>query len=342
MVALPNPKLGVPEWASVVRFGRMGVTLFFVVSAFSLCYSTSLHRDHSDFAFYTRRFFRIAPLFYAMLIFYFWRDFRVFHLVHHGPEVLENFTFTFNFVPMRQGGYVLASWTIGVEVLFYVLFPFLNRYAAHDIWKGLSLFLASILLAALAHSALQWFDGDPGDYYQWTFLRHLPIFTLGILAYQVMRRAPDDYRRSSIGLALIGAAAVLLDAVVNGKTPLIDSYDWEGVVFATLLCGLLANPVSILVNRVTVFLGKISYSMYLVHPVLVLVAVPLYARIYQLPVSLSTKFIACALLTLLPLVAISYCTFLLIESPGMRLGKWLLESRTRYRTSQVRPSLSVG
>jgi len=179
--------------------------------------------------------------------------------------------------------------------------------------------------------------GNPGEYYQWTFLRHLPIFTLGILVYQVMRRVPDDYRRSSIGLALIGAAAVLLVAVFAGKTALLDPYDWQGAVFATLLCGLLANPVSILVNRVTVFLGKISYSMYLVHPVLVLVAAPLYARIYQLPVSLSTKFIACALVTLLPLVAISYCTFLLIESPGMRLGKWLLKSRSRHRTSPVRP-----
>jgi peptidoglycan/LPS O-acetylase OafA/YrhL len=86
---------------------------------------------------------------------------------------------------------------------------------------------------------------------------------------------------------------------------------------------------SILVNRVTVFLGKISYSMYLLHPVLVYAIMPVYTSIYKLPVSLSMKFIACSLLTLLPLVAISYCTFLLIESPGIQLGKWLLQNRRR-------------
>lgn len=328
MVLVPSPNLAVPQWASLASYGGMGVTLFFVVSAFSLCYSNDVHKDGSNFAFFTRRFFRIAPLFYSMLVFYYlWHAY--YHTFHSPSEVIENLTFIFNLVPGRQVGYVPASWTIGVEMLFYILFPVLIRYAAGDPWKGISLLLASMVVADVWTRGLFWFVGRPSEYEQWTFVRHLPIFILGIVVYQLIRKLPDDHRRHSIGLVLLGTAAILLTAVVSGKTAVLDPYDWQGLVFAALLGGLLANPVSVLVNRVTVFLGKISYSLYLIHPVLVVLVTPVYKRIYRLPWPLSLKFSACFLITLLALVPISYCSFRLIEAPGISLGKRLLQFRNR-------------
>src|SRR4051812_15175344 len=59
--------------AQISRYGRYGVQLFFLLSAFTLCHSMArlpalTGREYG--AFFIRRFFRIAPLYYAAAIFY--------------------------------------------------------------------------------------------------------------------------------------------------------------------------------------------------------------------------------------------------------------------------------
>ena len=52
-------------------FGKMGVQLFFVASAITLCLSTAKRAErHPVLSFYVRRYFRIAPLYYLAIIFY--------------------------------------------------------------------------------------------------------------------------------------------------------------------------------------------------------------------------------------------------------------------------------
>src|SRR5687768_16285284 len=71
LALLPNPDLDVPYWAKrVVLAGGTGVTLFFVVSAFTLCYLTRARSDDPDqiYGFYVRRIFRIVPLFYVWMV----------------------------------------------------------------------------------------------------------------------------------------------------------------------------------------------------------------------------------------------------------------------------------
>ena len=53
-------------------YGQMGVELFFVASAFSLSHSfrNRSGESHGAIAFYIRRFFRIAPMFYVGIVIY--------------------------------------------------------------------------------------------------------------------------------------------------------------------------------------------------------------------------------------------------------------------------------
>jgi peptidoglycan/LPS O-acetylase OafA/YrhL len=76
LILIAQPHLAFPNWAWLASIGGMGVTLFFVVSSFSLCHTMPIHDREDDrlLAFYLRRFFRIAPLFYFMLTFYCLRD----------------------------------------------------------------------------------------------------------------------------------------------------------------------------------------------------------------------------------------------------------------------------
>src|SRR5688500_7995573 len=63
--------LGIPPWAQrIVLFGGSGVTLFFIVSGFSLCLTMPAHQRTGAplFSFYTKRLLRIAPLFYVVTV----------------------------------------------------------------------------------------------------------------------------------------------------------------------------------------------------------------------------------------------------------------------------------
>lgn len=112
----------------------MGVTMFFVVSAFSLCYMMPRHKREARplVSFYLRRFFRIAPLFYFMIattLFYHAQFMGVplDYWAAKSEALVASVFFVFNFLPGQQLGVVWASWTIGVEMPFYLLFPLLYR-----------------------------------------------------------------------------------------------------------------------------------------------------------------------------------------------------------------------
>ena len=55
-------------------YSQMGVQLFFVASAFTLCHALARRRDEPSpqLALYIRRVFRIAPLYWFAVIFYAW------------------------------------------------------------------------------------------------------------------------------------------------------------------------------------------------------------------------------------------------------------------------------
>jgi len=68
---LPLTPLG-PVGYSIVSHGPYGVTIFFVLSAYTLCISVAPALEGSPVswrAYFIRRFFRIAPLYYAVLLF---------------------------------------------------------------------------------------------------------------------------------------------------------------------------------------------------------------------------------------------------------------------------------
>lgn len=76
-----------------------------------------------------------------------------------------------------------------------------------------------------------------------------------------------------------------------------------------------------MVNPLTSYLGKISYSLYLNHPTLVYILIPVYLAIYKLGLGSIVAFFICAILTTCILIPISSLTFRFIEAPGMAWGK---------------------
>jgi len=93
--------------------------------------------------FYIRRFSRIAPLFYLLMLLYWIRDAAVFGVFHPLSEVLVNASLLFNLVPSCIAGFVWASWAIGVITVLYLIFPVIHRYVLTFMERWLYLYFHS-------------------------------------------------------------------------------------------------------------------------------------------------------------------------------------------------------
>jgi len=333
MTLIPNPALQVPDWASpIVMTGGTGVTLFFVTSAFSLCLAArpGEERGQALAAFAARRFFRIAPLFYAVLVVSLLRDTWLFSADHSPGIIAANAAFVFNLLPGQETGIVWASWTIGVEMLFYAVFPFL-LVRAETVLQAAVLVLITLLIARaypefMLRLPLSQAARDSQN--QWTVLRHLPVFAFGILIYRIYDRLFDrgpPPRAAGVAL-LLGAVYFYMSMLAGGlgKGLLHDSYYWQAVIFGAIILGVVIYPASLIVNRATLHLGKISYSLYLIHPLVVFALTPFYRTVEAQGWVRTVSFGLCAIVTVGTVTAIATLTHALIEQPGMRLGSYLI------------------
>jgi peptidoglycan/LPS O-acetylase OafA/YrhL len=327
---MSKPPLVVPDWLKpLIGFGGSGVTLFFIISGFSMCLSWNRYATAESPVknFYTSRLRRIAPLFYLWLVLAIVRDaiFKGSTVQYHGIEIGANALFLFNLYEPFQAGLVWASWTIAVEMLFYALFPFIKRAGFDNLLKTSSLLALALAFVTLnRHSisidqTLLWalFDGVG-------FFFVLPVFLIGIVTFHVY----ELFQSESASSLWLWIRKLMLPTAL-GALSLLAMYNPTGVIwyyasavsYAMLLLGFSGWGSNILVRSYTCYLGRISYSLYLNHPTLVYILIPVYVAIYSLGLGSVVAFCICTTLTICILVPISHFTFRFIEAPGMAWNK---------------------
>ncbi|MDA5337632.1 acyltransferase [Stenotrophomonas maltophilia] len=331
MTLMPQPQLALPRWAEkFTLMGGTGVTLFFIVSAFSLYYTMPMREGSPKptASFYLHRFFRVAPLFYFLILVSWLRDAWLFDVHHSVSAVAASATFIFNLFPMRQEGFVWAGWTIGVEMIFYAVFPLI--YArVRDRYKAVAFIFVTLLFWYFIGLVLDYLvlpEGWRESILQWSTFKHFPIFATGILLYYwFMDTDADCSMARSKGQAALFAGAFTYFALVQGWMPNIlgNPYYFQALAYGLIFVGLALFPWKLVVNRFTSFLGKVSYSVYLLHPTIVYLLIPVYRRVHEQQSDLTVAFIACAGLTFVILLPLAWLSYRLIELPGIRLGRRL-------------------
>jgi peptidoglycan/LPS O-acetylase OafA/YrhL len=110
----------------------LGVPLFFIISAVALfhTYDGRMSRPGAECKFFIKRYFRLLPLMITVYIaynglLYAWYSAGFDNLV--SVRLLADISLLFALVPQAAAGPVPASWSIGVEMLFYVLVPLALR-----------------------------------------------------------------------------------------------------------------------------------------------------------------------------------------------------------------------
>ena len=325
--------LGVPFYGWSTSYLVLGVPLFFIISAFSMsiAYRTGIGDVGAARRYAIRRILRIAPLFYVMLVAW------IVYYKHLGSPfpsfktLFLNMSFLFGLVPSAQVSYVPAGWSIGVEMLFYALFPV--------VWLRRG-FLPAVVILLVAVTAVWLLNHsqvkNDGGYFYWTnFATNAPYFAIGLVVWWLFSMAitlSARLQRLSGSLALwlgLGLAVIMLlygpelsgQQVVFDPVPLHLILGW-GTAFGLLVLSQALAPVRLLVNPVTRFLGMISYSLHLSHPLL----------IYSTKVSVWAASLApnqylvvpvVAIVTLSCAIPISWLLYTLVEAPFIRLGRRL-------------------
>lgn len=269
---------GVPGF----RGGFIGVDVFFVISGYliaSLIQNEIARGDFSLAQFYVRRVRRIFPALFAMLavvsvaafVFLFPVD-----LVRYAQSLFATALFGANFEFWREAGYfdafadqkpLLHLWSIAVEEQFYLLFPAFLLALRRATPRGRIGAVAGVLIASLALSAWGVMAAKVATFY----LLPMRAWELMLGALLALGPAPRPKSRrvaellAALGLALILAAVFLF----SPQMPFPGPAALVPCIGAALVIGA-AQPDrtfigSLLASRPLVFVGLISYSLYLWH-----------------------------------------------------------------------------
>ena len=304
--------------------GARGVQLFFVASAITLSMSWNARNDGSV-RFYLRRLFRIAPMFYLALAYFFWlRGFAPNFYAPYGLGIrhyLMTATFTHGFMPDTITSVVPGSWSIADEMMFYAIFPLLIgclnrvRFRAAAVTVG----VATLALAMIQYRVIRavQFTPDPtwrtmmATFTDLWFVQELPCFLFGMLAFKWTAEGGTLQPRWAAALVLFSLAAMLASACFPQPAFMrLGLHVRYGALFALFAIGLMHWQPRLLVNPVIGWVGKVSYSGYLIHLALIATFPMPHANYPQ-------AFLAVTAATL----ALSTVTYLCIEQPGIWLGK---------------------
>lgn len=258
--------------------GALGVDLFFLVSGFIMMLTTTDCDGSARYAatFVAKRFARIWPLYIcvSVIVAVFFTELHVFSDAHQLHRWLRSLTLLPVEPTLYFGMPVSVSWTLCFEVYFYAVLAVSMlfgkyRWLVAAMWFGLTLVAYPLYTG---HFNLDPFDqlAIPSNRFANVVIN--PIiwdFILGAVAgklYLSSFRIESERLLQAVYLALfLGCTAVIINAVVGSPSP--HGLTGWGAILAPLflLLALLSKTKEIRFPGVTVWLGDISYSLYLTH-----------------------------------------------------------------------------
>ena len=311
------------------------VHLFFILSAYSLMYSTESKSNQPNWLadYFIKRFFRIAPLFYLMVIF-----FVIFFGYRNVNNIILNLTFTFGFAP--HTGFVWGGWSVGVEMIFYAIFPVLllliRTHRAALIFLIVTIVVSCILRSVL-HS--EYLSANPTARFDWSyfsFASNMCFFAMGMYAYLINKFYKPEHiiMRTFVPLVAIAIISTLLFSELGATLNNSSRFDivlW-GIGLTALCIWQGTLPSRLIGNKFFEYLGERSFSIYLLHPVVIYFSKSQLNIIFQkLSVFCGqSAYFICALLIIVEILILAEFTYRFVEVPGINLGLKLIKKGSTH------------
>lgn len=285
---------------AILEYGWLGVDMFFVISGFVIPYS--LHMGNYKFSnfgnFIVKRAKRLHPPYLATIAIVF-MQFQIYSIIPGLTPRQRDWSLWGHFFLINgfldKDWLLGVYWTLAIEFQFYVLLSLLFPLIVHG--TAAIRFLTVLLIALSSALPIKIVDvyGNEELVFHW-----LPIFGIGMLTFQYLCKF------LSFSLFVIGVLACSLVSVAEvGIQETIVALGSATAIVAFRSCRF--SP-----KNLFVFLGKISYSLYLCHSI---VGQVVFAIARRLPSSLIVDYCFFFLAVILSVVA-SWLFWKLVEEPS--------------------------
>jgi len=330
---LPTSALFVEILSSMVSF-------FFLLSGFVLAVSNFDKAKILKKEFYFNRFIRIYPLYIIALLVYFLS--RGLNDIS-AKELIMNLSLTQALFSDNALSLNYPGWSLSAEACFYLLFPFVFSLLMQKTSKLIAIICGAFWVLSMSVYALSldvW--QIPISYATYFPAYHLSTFVLGVGAGLVFCRHKEVINQmktylcwTTVALAGTAIALVLL------KSPII-RYHHSGLFNPLFLSTILLFSIecaplkALLSSRILVFLGEISYGIYILQYSLWCLFFSVAGR---LNLALLTNFYVCTA----ALIAGSAGSYFLIEKPAVFYFKtWRRGSKQTQQVDSLELVTSVN
>jgi peptidoglycan/LPS O-acetylase OafA/YrhL len=331
---------GVLDSSLFAHFGQGAVSLFFMITAFLFTSKiVTAERGKIDWIrLYVGRLTRLFPM-YAVAVGLMWlmawqlAAWRLqVPLLELGQEALGWATFTIpGTLPVNgnpDANLLMAgvTWTLPYEWWFYLSLPLIALIARRtrlSWWVGFA--AVSVLLTQVGYNLVL--------VSIWPFLGGVA----GAFAARIpaIRKVAGHWSSGLVVIACIGSAVIFFPTAYTPPATALYSVAFILIASGSSVFGLLTSPASRM-------LGETTYSIYLIHGLLLTV---LFRYLLGFPAAASlttTQHWFLLLALVFPLVGLSYLTFRWIETPAMNLTPkitdWLHRPRPRRTTTPMGPT----
>jgi len=285
---------------------QFAVDIFFILSGYIMMVTYGTYVDPHKF--YLNRFARVFPLHFVVLGaaiagFYLLNTIGI-HPIQPTSYSLGNlvfyFTLTFTWVGLLPA-WNPPAWSLSVEVFAYLFFPVV-QLGAKVLNRHVVLFFVFLLGAAHMTTLAVMGFADTGI---GALLRGVLGFCAGALLRDALAKHPMRFA------SIVGVAIIAICAVFN-------LYEYAIFPIFLLITGLGENKAGVLIramsSRLMVWLGTISYSIYLIHwPLLFAMDKILYrANVLQSRAGMAV-FCVCYVVAVL---VVSHLSYRFIETPA--------------------------
>jgi peptidoglycan/LPS O-acetylase OafA/YrhL len=284
--------------------GGYGVFLFFVISGFVIKMTIDRCNNWRDFA--VSRFSRIFPAYWVALVI----TFLILLWLKEEPptlvQLVANFTMLQRFFGIQHIDAVY--WTLNVELSFYI-WIMLARICG--LLNNINLLVSFALLFQLfisllqSHLGIRFSQGIQAVF----LLEYVNLFSAGILFFEIWSKRGNIASWVLILWCLFNVPFIPFRAL-----PCQPSHAWTIVVDLVIFLIFwmaINSKLTWMVSQVTLYLGAISYSLYLVHDE---VGRAVMKRLSDMGYSPHATFIAALALSIVLATLITY----FVEKPAMK------------------------
>lgn len=306
-----------------ISIGEHGVTLFFVISGFLITYLLLIEKEKTNNIdvkkFYFRRILRIWPIYYLFIAIGIILSFYISDIKDiQSKNILWYIFLSANFalVLNETVRFIIHYWSIGVEEQFYMFWPWFIKF---DIKRITIKLLSIIFLLFILKSAFWYFGGNKFILYKILSTTRFHCMLIGAIGAIWYYNKQSFFLQISTHKTTQILSWVLFTIIFIGliEFPAPLASEFISVLSLFLIMGQInTNRLINLDTKIFDFIGKISYGIYVIHPLIII----FYSIIFKnMNLSYFSQTLVVYSTILSTTILVSYLSFAYFEKPFVRL-----------------------